>query len=159
MKMIKFMLGAFSFYIRRGNIYFRSRYYKKIYPFIDNSVIIGYETIIDSEKNKIIIGKGTYLQRNCQIVGDVTIGENCSIASNVNIWANTHDKKRNSLDKVKKGKIIIGNNVWIGSNCFIRENIKIGNNCILGANSVITKNVPNNQIVGGVPARKIGLVK
>jgi maltose O-acetyltransferase len=45
--------------------------------------------------------------------------------------------------------------VWIGSNVFIKEGITIGNNVIIGANSVVTKNVPDNEIVGGIPAKHI----
>jgi maltose O-acetyltransferase len=45
--------------------------------------------------------------------------------------------------------------VWIGSTVFITEGITIGNNVIIGANSVVTKNVPDNEIVGGIPAKHI----
>ena len=56
---------------------------------------------------------------------------------------------------VSKGPIIIGDNVWIGANCYIREGIKIGRNSVVGANSVVTKDVPENAVVGGVPAKLI----
>ena len=154
---IKYLLGGIFMYLRRCNINWRNQYYKNKYPLIDESVRIGYETIIDG--GVIIIGKNTYFQRNCQIVGDVLIGKYCSIASGVNIWANTHvHTKINKCDVVIKGKIIIGDNVWIGTNAFIRENVTIGNNCIIGANSVVTHNVPDNKIVGGVPSKIIGVI-
>ena len=60
-------------------------------------------------------------------------------------------EERPSIEK----DIVIGNKVWIGSNVFIREGINIGDNSIIGANSVVVKAVPENAIVGGIPAKII----
>ena len=49
--------------------------------------------------------------------------------------------------------ITIGNNVWIGDKVAINKGVKIGNNVIIGANSVVTKDIPNNVVAVGVPAR------
>jgi acetyltransferase-like isoleucine patch superfamily enzyme len=54
------------------------------------------------------------------------------------------------------GKVIIGNNVFIGANSLIVKECSIGNNVVIAAGSVITKDIPDNWIVGGVPAKKIG---
>ncbi len=51
--------------------------------------------------------------------------------------------------------MIIGNHVWIGENALILKGVKIGDNSIVGAGSVVTKDVPNNSIVAGNPARII----
>jgi acetyltransferase-like isoleucine patch superfamily enzyme len=51
--------------------------------------------------------------------------------------------------------VIIGDNVWIGVNVVIMPGVQIGNNSIIGSSSVVTKNVPSDEIWGGVPARKI----
>lgn len=61
--------------------------------------------------------------------------------------------------KEKKGNIIIGNNVWIGANVFINPGIIIGDNSVIGANSVVTKDIPNNSIFGGCPAKLIRFKK
>ena len=53
------------------------------------------------------------------------------------------------------GKVIIGNNVFIGARSIILSNVKIGNNCIIGAGSVVTKNIPDNSIACGNPAKVI----
>ena len=53
------------------------------------------------------------------------------------------------------GKIEIGNNVHIGTNATIMSGVKIGDNCIVGCNAVVTKNIPDNSVVVGVPARVI----
>lgn len=89
----------------------------------------------------------------------VVIGEWCAIGYNVNIMAITHDIEKptgpyESRPKTE-GDIIIGDKVWIGSNVFIREGVKVGNNSVIGANSVVTKDIPDNAIVGGIPAKII----
>ena len=57
----------------------------------------------------------------------------------------------------KKGDIIIGDGVWIGANVFINPDVKIGNNAVICANSMVTKDVVDNAIVGGVPAKLLRL--
>lgn len=54
------------------------------------------------------------------------------------------------------GKIVVGNNVYIGNNALIMPGVTIGSNVVIGAGSVVTKSVPDNSIVGGNPARIIG---
>ena len=58
--------------------------------------------------------------------------------------------------KEKIGCIEIENNVFIGSNTTILQNVKIGSNVIIGAGTLINKDIPSNTIVAGVPARVIG---
>jgi serine O-acetyltransferase len=71
------------------------------------------------------------------------IGKNCEIHSGVNIG-------------VHKGQVPkIGNNVYIGPGAKIFGGIKIGNNVAIGANSVVTKDVPDNVTVVGIPAKII----
>ena len=53
------------------------------------------------------------------------------------------------------GRIEIGDNVHIGSNATIMPGVKIGNNCIIGCDAVVTKDIPDNSIAVGVPARVI----
>lgn len=56
----------------------------------------------------------------------------------------------------KVGCISIGNNVFIGANTKILYNVKIGNNVIIAAGSIVNKDVKDNSIAGGIPAKKIG---
>ena len=56
----------------------------------------------------------------------------------------------------KKGKIIIGNNVFIGANTTILYDVTIGNNVVIGAGSVVTKNIPDDCVAAGVPCKKLG---
>lgn len=57
--------------------------------------------------------------------------------------------------KYQSGCIEVGNNVFIGANTTILPNVKIGDNVIVSAGSVVTKDIPSNSVVGGVPAKKI----
>lgn len=58
--------------------------------------------------------------------------------------------------KEKIGCIEVGDNVFIGSNTTILQNVKIGSNVIIGAGTLVNKDIPDNSVVGGVPAKAIG---
>ena len=63
-----------------------------------------------------------------------------------------NDKYKNMF---KYGRIEVGDNSFIGAGSMIMPNVKIGKNCVVGALSVVTKNVPDNSVVAGVPAKVI----
>ena len=92
------------------------------------------------------IGKNLKIPHNFSIVigGGVVIGNNCTIFQNVTLGQN-----RNKYPT-------IGNNVIIYSGAKIIGHVNVGDNAIIGANAVVTKDVPENAIVGGVPAKIIG---
>ena len=102
------------------------------------------------------------------------------IGENVEIWSTKIDKKHAYLLKIgnnvtisdarillhdastkreigysKVGKVIIGNNVFIGADTIILPGVRIGNNVIVGAESVVTKNIPDNYVIAGNPAKMI----
>lgn len=54
------------------------------------------------------------------------------------------------------GKIIIGDNTFIGANAMVLPNVNIGKNCVIGAGAIVTHSIPDNSVVAGVPARVIG---
>lgn len=90
----------------------------------------------------------------------ISIGEDCLISGSVTFI--THDmgvRVFNSLEpglNIRKyGRITIGNNCFIGMKSMILPNVSIGDNCIVAAAAVVTKNIPDNEVWGGVPARKI----
>lgn len=92
----------------------------------------------------------------------LSFGDNVYIASGVTFV--THDVAGmlfQSMEQEKKhvkrvGKIEIGNNVFVGANVTILYDVKIGNNVIIAAGAVVNRDVPDNTIFGGVPAKKIG---
>ena len=63
--------------------------------------------------------------------------------------------KNNSYQE-RKGKIVIGNNVFIGSNSTELYDVKIGDNVIIGAGSLVNKDIPSGSIAAGVPCKVIG---
>lgn len=89
----------------------------------------------------------------------ITVGNSVKITSGVKIL--THGYDWSVIRVLKKeilgsaGKVSIGNNVFIGMNTIILKSVTIGNNVIIGANSLVNKNIPDNVVVGGNPARII----
>ena len=105
----------------------------------------------------LFIGNGTYLNRNTVIitVGNIKIGKNCRIGWDVVIMdSDLHPV--DALDQPTESKpVIIGNDVWIGCRSIILKGVQIGDGSAVAAGSIVTKDVPPNSIVGGVPARII----
>ncbi len=107
------------------------------------------------QKGALIIGNGTYLNRNTLIVCEerVEIGENCKIAWDVIIMdSDLHPVNQAPL---KNKPVIIGDHVWIGCRSIILKGVSIGEGAIIAAGSVVTKNVPARTIYGGSPAKLI----
>lgn len=111
----------------------------------------------------ITIDENTYLGRLSRIQASngctVKIGKNCKIGPHFQVWtqSNNVDCDFSNESKIiqKYGNIIIGDAVWIGTNVVISPGVTIGNNCVIGAYSLVSKDVPNFAIVGGVPAKLI----
>lgn len=85
----------------------------------------------------------------------ITIGDNVHIAPGVHILAHDGSTKQD-LGYTKIGLITIGDNVGIGVGSIILPNVKIGNNVFIGAGSVVSKDIPDDSLVIGNPARIIG---
>ena len=90
-------------------------------------------------------------------IREVFIGDNVMIGPNTLITTVGHPltpmKRRNHIGIAKPVKI--GDDVWIGGNVTILPGVNIGNNVVIAAGAVVTKNVPDNTLVGGVPAKVI----
>lgn len=82
------------------------------------------------------------------LAGSVVIGDNCTLHQNVTIG--------NGFSSNNSGHPIIGDNVIIFPGAVIVGNVRVGNHVLVTANSVVTKDVPDNCIVGGIPAKVIG---
>jgi len=115
---------------------------------------------------KLIFGKNCKLGDNVHIAvaNKVLIGDNCLMASKIFISDLSHGDYSGTGEnavpwsvpnerKLIAEPIEIGDNVWIGENVCVLKGVHIGNGVIIGANSVVTKSVPDNSIVAGVPGR------
>jgi len=92
--------------------------------------------------------------------GGVEIGDHVRIAHRASVVSENHDfmslEKPIYLQKKKKGKIVIEDDVWIGMGAKILMDVTIGRGAVIGAGAVVTKDVRPYAIVGGVPAIEIG---
>lgn len=138
---------------------FRYSYYRKKYNLDKNFRFNGYFIKINGNGN-IKVGKNSYISFFSHINlgnnSNLIIGDNVSIAHNTRIYTISFDTKEFITNKLKKDyekDVIIGNNVLIGTNSFINPGVTIGSNVVIGANSVITKDIPSNCVVGGIPAK------
>lgn len=101
--------------------------------------------------NNVSIHPMTYIEA----YGGITIGNDVSIAHGVTLLSASHKYDNKNIPIKDQGissePLIIGDNVWIGAKATILCGKNIGNGSIIGANCVVTKNVNNDEIVGGVP--------
>lgn len=124
-----------------------------------------YNNVKFKNNAEIVIGDDVSIMDNCQLSSaqGIYIGNGVLFGDNVFITDNFHGKgtedelmfppaRRNLYTK---GKVVVGDNVWIGRNVCIMPNVIIGNSAIIGANAVVTKNIPANSVAVGIPARII----
>lgn len=109
----------------------------------------------------ILIGNNTLLSVGCElnITEKLLVGNDCLIAPGCRFIDHDHGIATDKLMRMQDcpGKpIVVGNDVWIGSNAVILKGVIVGDGAIVAAGSVVTKSVPPMEIWGGIPARKIG---
>ena len=140
---------------------------------IDTSSNVNYITIGDRVRiakrcsvfggpnNQLQIGNDVFVGMNTVMVGywsKITIGNNVSIAQNVNIMSASGPNASVRLQRIfpiDKGEIEIGAHSWIGACAIIMPHVKLGEYCVVAANSYVTMSFPNYSIIGGTPAKLI----
>ena len=110
----------------------------------------------DFGKN-IEIGNDVFINACChfQDHGGVTIGDGYQIGHNVVFATLNHGLSPEKRKSTCPAPIVLGKNVWVGSNATILQGVTIGDNAVIAAGAVVTKDVAPNTVVGGVPAQFI----
>lgn len=110
----------------------------------------------DFGKN-IHVGEHVFINACChfQDHGGVTLGDGCQIGHNVVFATLNHGVTPEDRPHTYPAPIVLGRSVWVGSNSTILQGVTIGDNAIIAAGAVVTKDVPANTVVGGVPAKVI----
>ena len=121
---------------------------------VDESFAMFPPFYTDCGKN-IHIGKHVFINMGCkfQDQGGIFIGDGALIGHNVVLATLNHAMSPHDRGTMIPAPIHIGKNVWIGSNSTILPGVTIGDGAIVAAGAVVTRDVPENAIVGGVPAR------
>jgi acetyltransferase-like isoleucine patch superfamily enzyme len=124
-------------------------------------VWIGDGSKIRCHEGEVEIGEKTVLGQECTISAyrRVRIGAQCVIADRAMFIDFDHGivevDRPIRLQGIYMRDVEVGNNVWIGYGACILRGVRVGDNSVIGTNSVVTKDVPANAVVGGIPARII----
>lgn len=123
---------------------------------VDETVGLFPPFYTDCGKN-IHVGKNVFINSGCrfQDQGGITIGDGVLIGHNVVLATLNHDINPRKRSTLHPAPIVIGDYVWIGANATVVPGVTIGDGAIVAAGAVVTKDVPPNVIVGGVPAKII----
>ena len=110
----------------------------------------------DCGKN-ITIGKNVFINASChfQDQGGIFIGDGSFIGHNVTLATLNHGLKPDDRGTLYPAPIVINKNVWIGANVTILPGVEIGENSVIAAGAVVTKDIPENVVAGGIPAKII----
>ena len=110
----------------------------------------------DCGKN-ITVGKNVFINSGCrfQDQGGISIGDGTLIGHNVVLATLNHGIAPDERHDLFPAPIQIGKNVWIGANATVLPGVTIGDNAVIAAGAVVTKDVPANTVVGGIPAKGI----
>src|SRR5215203_7388142 len=119
---------------------------------------IGHGTKIRAHEGCVEIGAKTVMGQECTISAfqHVSVGRECVVADRVMLIDFDHGsvevERPIRLQGIYKRDVNVGHNVWLGYGACILRGVTVGDNAIVGTNAVVTKDVPQNAVVGGIPA-------
>ena len=124
----------------------------------DYSVIESF-ACVNNAVGDVIIGDHTRIGLHCTVIGPVTVGSHVNLAQGITLTALNHNfedsQKRIDEQGVSTQPVVIGDDVWIGTNAVILPGVTIGSHSVVAAGAVVTKDVPALTLVAGVPAKVI----
>ncbi len=123
---------------------------------IDETVAVFPPLYINNGAN-LHIGKNVFINFDCTFLalGGIIIEDNVLIGPKVSLLSEGHPLDPNQRDSLVPGKIHIKKNAWIGANATLLPGVTIGENAVVAAGAVVSKDVPDNVVVGGIPAKII----
>lgn len=103
------------------------------------------------------IGKNVFINFNCVFLdlGGITIEDGVFIAPKVSLLTEGHPLDPTERQSLKVGRIRLKKNAWIGANATILPGVTVGENAVVAAGAVVSKDVPSNVVVAGIPAKII----
>jgi len=103
----------------------------------------------------IILGKNVFINHACSFLdmGGITIEDNVMIGPRVNLTSETHPLDPDNRETVIPKPIVIRRNAWIGAAATILPGVTIGENAVVAAGAVVSRDVPANAVVAGIPAK------
>ena len=114
---------------------------------------------INNAVGDVVIGDHTRIGIHNTIIGPVTIGSHVNLAQGITVTALNHNfsdtTKRIDEQGISTKPVNIGDDVWIGANAVVLPGVTIGRHVVVAAGAVVTCDVPDNVVVGGVPAKII----
>ena len=143
----------FNFYKKTSNLLFRLNGVE-----IHDTAYISRKGFVKIGGGKLVLEGNAQINSHCFLLAfdTIKIGKNSTLAYQTTILTSANPNGPfNNLSKIYppiKAPVIIGDNVWIGARTVILPGVTIGNNVVVAAGSVVTKDVPDNCLVAGVPA-------
>lgn len=131
----------------------------------DRNVYIDDYCRLECAGGNIHIGEETYINMRTNIIAlkKICIGKMCIFGPGIGIYDHNHKYANKDIAIKNQGyeteTVIIGDDVWLGTNCIITKGVQITDRCIIGANSVVTKNIEKSGVYGGIPCKIIKLLK
>ncbi|MDO5535990.1 MAG: acyltransferase [Desulfovibrionaceae bacterium] len=128
-----------------------------------DGVRVGRHCILTAQNGELVLGERTALSPNVNVGADdgsIVIGPRTAVGMGTVLRCSNHRIDRLDIPMMDQGhtpgRIVIGEDVWIGANCVITPDVTIGRGAVVGAGAVVTRDVEPYAIVAGVPARVIG---
>lgn len=123
-----------------------------------HSVVESY-CCINNAVGDITIGDHTRIGIHCTVIGPVCIGSHVNLAQGITVTALNHNfedtAQRIDQQGVSTKQVVIEDDVWIGANAVILPGVTVGRHAVVAAGAVVTSDVPDYSVVGGVPAKII----
>lgn len=153
-----------SIWYKIENALQRARYIRYIPKFneVGNEIILDKDIYFNKPYN-ISIGDGTFIGQNVVLnaIEEISFGENCAIAAGSYFMTWNHIINDRTIELRVTGKeaepINVKDGAWVGYNSVILPGVTIGNGAVVAAGAVVTKDVPDWTVVGGVPATPIAI--